>query len=83
MKLTKAEKEFVLRERRRIELDSRDWNSEPFVTDKQLAEMSAWRRNMFSENIWRRDHPACVLRNTTHPDNKDWANRELLLEALR
>jgi hypothetical protein len=40
MKVTEAERDYVLANRARIELDNRDWSKEPFVTDKQLLEMS-------------------------------------------
>lgn len=83
MKITAAERELVLRERERLALDSCDWNREAFVTYVQLLKMSPWRRELFSPMIWRPDYLAQILRNTAHPDNANWANRELLLEALK
>ncbi len=82
MKLTAAEKEHIKRERQRIELDSRNWSQEPFVTQVQLREMSPHTQDQFSDKIWRHDCRFDVLRNTAHPDNADWVNRERLVEAL-
>lgn len=76
MKLTDAEKELVLRERERLELESRNWTSEPFVTDLQLAKMSPFFRDGFFRLplIWRRDDYAMIYRNATHLDNELWCN---------
>lgn len=74
MKLTEAEKEFVLRERERLELESRDWSKEPFVTDLQLIKMSAHFRQRFYDAplIWRRSECCFAYMNATHPENEKW-----------
>jgi hypothetical protein len=76
MRLTEAEKGLVLRERERLELESRDWSKEPFVTDVQLNRMSEWvtRAVVGCPLIWRRDELAMIYRNATHPDNEAWCN---------
>lgn len=43
MRITEAEKQFIALHRERIKLDSTDWSKEPFVTAKQLHEMSPWK----------------------------------------
>jgi hypothetical protein len=72
MRLTDAEKRLVLRERERLELESRDWSKEPFVTDKQLALMSPRFRELFSSMplLWRYDERSFSYLNTAYPDNQ-------------
>lgn len=72
MKLTKAEKQFVLDARERLALDNKDWDKEPFLTLRDARLMSGYRRNQITS------HPrwvACPYRlvyiNTQHPDNMD------------
>jgi hypothetical protein len=72
LKLTAAEKALVLRERERLELESRDWAKELFVTDKQLMLMSPRFRELFSSTplLWRYDERSFAYSNTVHPDNQ-------------
>lgn len=74
MRLTKAEKELVLRERERLALESRNWPDKPYVTDLQLAKMSPRFRELFYSRplLWRRDDFCMIYRNALHPDNEAW-----------
>ena len=60
------------RARRRIELDNRDWTKEPFITHKDLHDMSPWRVRQVLDARWVMDLTCMVYRNTTHPDNAEW-----------
>ena len=83
MKLTATETALVLRERHRLALDDCAWTNEAVVTAQQLFAMSWWTREQFTEGRWRWDHAAQVMRNTMHPANKLFAQRELLMDAER
>lgn len=85
MKLTASEKEWVVRERSRIALDTHDWSKEPIITPRQLLEMSPHMRRRFllEDEIWQHDIFANVLRNTRHSANEDWVTLEGHYEAIR
>lgn len=80
--LTDAEKSFVESNRYRIELDSRNWNREPFVTETRLREMSPHVRLIFLSSSWERDGERCVWRNIRHAGNADWVERRGLMARL-
>lgn len=84
MKVSHAEKQFLLDNRYIIGLTERDWNKEPYVTKYQLLEMPTWKAQWFQNqtNVWRWDIHADVLRNCAHPDNEKWWLIELAREAL-
>ena len=42
MRLTEAEKQFIALRRERIKLDSVDWSREPYVTYRDMLEMSRY-----------------------------------------
>ena len=73
MQITLAEADLVLRNRHRLKLDNHDWNSEPWVRDVDLWEMSApVAERIVMSDVWIRDYLALCYRNIRHPDNQQW-----------
>ena len=83
--LTEAEVELVLRERERLELESRDWSKEHFISDVHLFKVSDWliRAVIGCPLIWRRDEYAMIYRNATHPDNEAWCSAQDAAAVVR
>ncbi len=64
-------------------IDARRWEDEPFVTRKNLQEMSAVRAKQIIElPNWECDHFLDVLYNLSHPDNANRLRRHNALMEL-
>ena len=75
MRITRSEKQFIALHRERIKLDSTNWAQEPYVTAKQLVEMSGWKaQQLLSDPRFVRDEFADILRNTGMPNDHTDAN---------
>jgi hypothetical protein len=72
MKVTEAEQKWILANRKRLELESRDWDNLPFITMKDLSEMSPYVIARFIRPKWIPDDKRSIFRNTTHSDNFEW-----------
>jgi hypothetical protein len=63
-------------ERERRNLDATNWDSEPFITHRQLNQMSSWRAHSITcDPKWVDDPYRMVLINTKHPNNEEWVQR--------
>lgn len=85
MQVTEAEAELVKRERHRLSLESKNWNDEPHVDDKDLMIMSpgfVLQRFLSNPNMW--IYSLCEQRfiNITHPGNMNWYMEYLMSLCL-
>ena len=85
MQVTEAEAELIKQERHRLALESRDWNNEPHVDDKDLKIMSAGfvlTHFLTQPNVW--IYSLCEQRyiNVTHPGNATWYMEYLMAKCL-